>query len=418
MRSIASSTKSTTSAPASSNAPPSPQPEPLAKRRRPRHRRAKTTPTSSSSGWPLWPRPSRFSATASTLPPPTCPTPPNVGAYVASFTPNSRATPTPLSAPASAERPAATASASKTGSHATAWSTNTPAPHETQKPFILVPTMSRTKRIFVASGIIALLGGGGASCILHEANSISFLVDGWQWCAPSGSLSAWSDPGSPTPLIVNTCACIDDESSEVLDDWATDGGPPAGHPDETAYLLARDKVLTAAREACLAEADESGEPLNNCPEILHDDALLNRIGKEGECKREKLVSADTDTDSESSGDNPRPYDLTGLACGAGKCKAPRALIDDIHARPEVLALDSTRVEYDGTGLIFVDVVPGDLAYTVGLRTGDKLLSINGSPASDISQVAELLPGLRDFKHASVQVKDAYGDVQDLDLYLY
>lgn len=277
--------------------------------------------------------------------------------------------------------------------------------------------MRRAKRIFVVAGLLPLLGG--PSCILHEADNISFLVDGWQWCAPSGDLEAWSNPNNKTPLTVNTCTCLNDDESAVLDEWATDGGPPSGHPDETKYLLARDTVLSAARTACLEKAEDTEEPFNNCATILHDDVLLNRVGEEGECKRkEELVQADTDTDSGSTGSSPSPYDISGLICSAGSCRAPQALIDDIHARPEVLALDSTRVEHDGTGLVFVDVVPGDLAYTVGLRTGDKLLSINGSSASDIGQVAELLSDLRSFSSASVEIKDAYGDVHELDLAVY
>ncbi len=88
-------------------------------------------------------------------------------------------------------------------------------------------------------------------------------------------------------------------------------------------------------------------------------------------------------------------------------------------RPEGFLLDDTRVEIDSSGLlVFTNVSPGDVAYIAGIRSGDKLLKIDGEDATSIEAVANLLTALDNASSATIEIKDAYGSIVTLSVSVY
>jgi len=256
----------------------------------------------------------------------------------------------------------------------------------------------------------------GPSCIIPDTG-IVVLKDGFKWCANAEGAVGWdSNPGSTTPLfdddgqVLQGCGCFDDDEHALLEGWEANGAPAPADPDYDQYVILRDVILLAARTVCVDRATEEGFTNNNCVTVIPDTDDIFSNGSSGECKYEEIAIADTDGGTETSS-VPPPFDLSGLSCSGGDCSAPQSLLDDMHARPEAFLNDDTRIEFDTDGyLVFENVSSGDVAYTVGLRTGDKLLTINGEDASSLDQVASVLADLRAPGSVNATVKDAYGDV--------
>ena len=183
------------------------------------------------------------------------------------------------------------------------------------------------------------------------------------------------------------------------------------------YVNIRDAILLDARSACDERAQALGFTNNNCITAIPDTDDIFSNGNSGECHYEELAA---DTDGMDTDDRPpSPLDLTGLSCDAGVCRAPQSLIDDMMARPEVFLLDDTRVEIDPSGLLtFRNVSPGDVAYTVGPRSGKTLLKIDGEDATSMEAVADLLVTLDNSSSATIEIKDVYGSIVTLSVSVY
>jgi len=256
----------------------------------------------------------------------------------------------------------------------------------------------------------------GPSCIVHDTGII-VLKDGFKWCANAEGARGWdTDPNDFEPLfdddgqVLQGCGCFDDDEHALLEGWEANGAPAPADPDYDQYVILRDEILLAARTVCVDRAAEEGFTNNNCVTVIPDTDDIFSNGRSGECKYQEIAIADTDGGTETSS-VPPPFDLSGLVCSGGNCIAPQSLIDDMQARPEAFLNDDTRIEFDTDGyLVFENVSSGDVAYTVGLRTGDKLLTINGQDASSLDQVANVLSGLGGTEtEMMAMIKDAYGD---------
>ena len=264
-----------------------------------------------------------------------------------------------------------------------------------------------------------------AACIIHDKD-IVVLKDGYKWCANAEGALGWDDPGDTQQLLDNDgvviqgCSCFTDSEHEQLEDWEMNGAPVEGDDDYASYVLLRDEILHEVREQCVKRAEDLGLTNNNCLEAVPDTDHIFSNGNSGACHYEEIqadTNGDTDTDTDDS--PTQPFDLSGLLCSSGSCRAPAALIDDMFARPEAFLLDKTRIEFDTDGtLLFTDVSPGDVAYHAGIRSGDRLLKIDGSPALSLDEVAALLPNLRNAQQATITVKDGYGDEVKLWLKVY
>lgn len=265
-----------------------------------------------------------------------------------------------------------------------------------------------------AAGIFVSLSVG-ASCIIPD-KGIVVLKDGFKWCANAEGAVGWdSNPGSTTPLfdddgqVLQGCGCFDDDEHALLEGWEVNGAPAPAAPDYDQYVILRDVILLAARTVCVDRANDEGFANNNCVTVIPDTDDIFSNGTSGECKYQEIAIADTDGGTETSS-VPPPFDLSGLSCRSGSCRVPEALVDDMFARPEAFLLDDTRIEFEAGGsLVFTNVSPGDAAYIAGLRSGDKLLKINGENAASLDDVAELLPDFRNNGSATITIKDGYGD---------
>lgn len=271
-----------------------------------------------------------------------------------------------------------------------------------------------------AAGIFASLTVG-ASCILHDKD-IVVLRDGFKWCANAEGAQGWDgDPDDAVQLldsdglVIQGCGCFDDDEHAQLEDWDANGIPSPGAPDFDQYVILRDEILLAARAACVDRAEALGFANNDCVASVPDNDDIFSNGTSGACHYEELV-ADTDGGTSSA---PQPFDLSGLTCDAGSCRAQEALVDDMFARPEAFLLDDARVEFDTDGsLVFTTVSPGDAVYIAGIRSGDRLLKINGEDALSLDDVAELLPDFRNDGSATITIKDSYGDEITISLLVY
>lgn len=290
----------------------------------------------------------------------------------------------------------------------------------------ILPAMSRTRNVLRAVGLSAaavlVTVTAGASCIYPDTN-IRIMRDGFKWCANAEGAVGWNTPGNnhqildPNQNVIQGCDCFDDEENAMLEDWDANGAPTMGDSDYSDYIVIRDKILTKAREKCNDRAEALDYSYNNCIAAIPDTDDIFPNGTSGACKYEELVSDSDGTDTDES--PPAPFDLSGLSCRSGSCRAPQGLIDDMIARPEAFMLDDTRIQIDSSGLLsFTNVSPGDVAYTVGIRSGDKLLKINGQDATSIEVVAELLVGLDRARSATIEIKDAYGSVVTLSASVY
>lgn len=277
--------------------------------------------------------------------------------------------------------------------------------------------MTRTRNVLQAFGVagcISALGISvlalGASCIIHDTG-IVVNEKGYSWCTRANDAQAWTDPDFTAPVTgsdnepVKGCICVDNEAdNDLLNAWVAMGGPPPAHADFNDYDLLRDKILLDAREQCEEEADNIG-PSNNCQDVLTDANLLFYDGRSDKCRVEALY-ADTDTDGRPP--DPNPFDLTTLTCSAGVCTASQGLIDDMLTRPSAFLLDSTRVVVKTSGIYFQDVERGDAAYIVGIRSDDKLISIDGNPVNDLADISDALKDLANSTSATAKLKDSYG----------
>lgn len=277
-------------------------------------------------------------------------------------------------------------------------------------------TVLHTAGVFglVASAVVGMLAIG-PSCIVHDTGII-VLKDGFKWCANAEGAIGWdTNPGESEPLfdddgqVLQGCGCFDDDEHALLEGWEANGVPAPADPDYDHYVILRDEILLDARDVCVKRANEEGFTNNNCVPVIPDTDEIFSNGMSGECKYQEIAIADTDGGTETSS-VPPPFDLSGLVCSGGDCSAPQSLIDDMHARPEAFLNDDTRIVFDAGGyLVFKNVSRGDVAYTVGLRSGDKLLKINGQDASSLDQVASVLADLHAPEKVTARIKDAYGD---------
>lgn len=277
----------------------------------------------------------------------------------------------------------------------------------------------RTRSVLQTTGAVVLAAASSfvalavaASCIIPD-QGIVVLQDGFRWCANAEGALGWdNNPNATDPilgsggLVVQGCSCFDDEEHALLERWEENGAPSSGDSDYDAYVLLRDEILLATRTACVERADALGFLNNNCITAIPDDDDLFSNGNSEECSYEALA-ADTDGGTDTD-EGPRPFDLSTLSCGATACRASRALVDDMFARPEAFLLDDTRIEFDADGtLAFSNVSPGDVAYIAGIRSRDRLLRINGQDATSLDQVANLLLAIRNDSRATITLRDRY-----------
>ena len=297
--------------------------------------------------------------------------------------------------------------------------------------------MAKNRNVFRALGTASLAVSAlaaslalGASCILHDSNII-IERDGYQWCANAEGALGWAEGEDPQfgesvrdedGDVVRGCTCFDNHENELFEAWLDNGFPSSGDPDHDDYVSLRDEVLQATRDACSAAADADGFDVNNCVDVIPDDDEIFSNGTKGQCKYQELVSSDSDggTDTDTDTDAPTPpFDLSSLSCSNGSCSARQSLVDDMLDRPEAFLLDNTRITFDNDGaLYFSDVTKGDVAFAVGIRSGDKILEINGEEALTLDQVSDLLLGLRGKTSATMTVQDIYKNERTLSITVY
>lgn len=275
----------------------------------------------------------------------------------------------------------------------------------------------RTRTLFHAMGTVAIAASAilaiGASCIVHDTG-IVVVKDGFRWCANAEGARGWNEIFAEGQQLLDSdgvvlqgCGCFDDDEHAMLEGWEANGAPVQGDPDFDDYVVLRDEILQAARETCIARADALGWLNNNCLGVLNDGDDLFSNGTSGECHYQE-IAVDTDGETKVPPD-PNPFDLSGLSCHGGNCRAPRDLIDDMFTRPEAFLLDDARVEIDTDGrLLFTNVSPGDAAYIAGIRSGDKLLSVDGHDVKSLDDLADALTNIRTNASASMTLKDRYG----------
>ncbi|MCA9704523.1 MAG: hypothetical protein KDK70_01600 [Myxococcales bacterium] len=91
-------------------------------------------------------------------------------------------------------------------------------------------------------------------------------------------------------------------------------------------------------------------------------------------------SADSTGDLDTSGGIMELNADQFISCEEMTCEIDRSFARMIHDDPTLLLGESTRIHHDRVVQrhVFVDVEPGSIAYTRGLRTGDRLESVDGT----------------------------------------
>lgn len=90
-------------------------------------------------------------------------------------------------------------------------------------------------------------------------------------------------------------------------------------------------------------------------------------------------------------------------CASGRCVVPRALVDQLLANPT--RLGAVRfAPADKGGVRVSGLHPDNVLAQLGLRNGDTITSLNGTPLGDVTQVLALYPKLRSASQLALGVE--------------
>lgn len=228
------------------------------------------------------------------------------------------------------------------------------------------------------------------------------------------------------------CRCFNDAEHQILDDEV-----PACKYDE---LLA--ELEDAVRQQCQAlvlpgfdhncwqsNGANASIPEGEVPEDSPGACIGNcEVGGGGSCPDPTPYECETgDGDgglcqttgpgtgsggADSTGDPDSSSGVMGLdaprfiACEGTTCDVDAAFAKMLYHDPTLLLGESTRLHYDRAARrhVFVDVEPGSVAHTLGLRTGDRLESVDGTVIDGLDAALNVYAHSADQTGLSVRVR--------------
>lgn len=291
--------------------------------------------------------------------------------------------------------------------------------------------------------VAAFLAPGTAGCLYHDT-CIKVTSPGRNWCRNVANALMWPVGGSsddaepivrPDGATPRGCRCYNDAEQQILRDHA----PSCRFDDlfEELELTARQEcqalippgydhncwtatgpvasvVEGEFREgvgSCIGSCEYGAPPVNgSCP---NPDPYECATGGGEEC--------DSEGDAETTDGGDSGLDETGSSDESGEaaldvdalvhCDGRTCTIDETFARS--LYVDISPIVDQGTLLVydeehhrhvFTRVEPGTLAHALGLRTGDRLESVNGLSIRDLDSALDAYVRLGREPALAVRVK--------------
>ena len=102
-------------------------------------------------------------------------------------------------------------------------------------------------------------------------------------------------------------------------------------------------------------------------------------GGDGLCEMTGPLDTSGDSGLDTSGGVSELDAELFVGCEGRVCEIDRSFARMLYNDPELLLAESARLYYDATTRrhVFIDVEPGSVAYTLGIRNGDQLESVDG-----------------------------------------
>jgi general secretion pathway protein C len=111
---------------------------------------------------------------------------------------------------------------------------------------------------------------------------------------------------------------------------------------------------------------------------------------------------------------PSPHAIEGAAdaidCKGDHCRVDRAFVEQLLANPGALTKQA-RISPSKSGFKFYGVRPDSLPKLLGMRNGDTLTHVNGTPLRSLDQAMGLYTKLRRASHLSVTLERKGKSVQ-------
>lgn len=168
-----------------------------------------------------------------------------------------------------------------------------------------------------------------------------------------------------TMLLVTIAGCKDEEDMGGSGD--SDGLPdcPACDSNEEVYacIINNEEVLQCHEDLEAAQA--------SCGAILGNGVQGNGP-----------VTCDSQNADTDSGWTPGSYVFYNSS--TQEFEIDEEFFNNLLANPNQLLYDNARLEWQGAYFEFDDIITSDLAYILGFRNGDRLVSVNGQSVSSIS----------------------------------
>jgi PDZ domain len=313
------------------------------------------------------------------------------------------------------------------------------------------PPARRRRWLLLPAGALlgaaaAFLSPGTSGCVYHDT-CIMVTSPGRDWCRNVANALMWPVDGSiadaepilrPDGATPRGCHCYNDAEEQILRDHA----PECRFEDmfEELGLAARQECQalvppgydhncwtstgTAASVvegefrggvgSCIGNCEYGAPPADgSCPT---PDPYECATGGGEECDTEGDAEATggesgvDETGSDESGMGAIDIDALDIdafvSCEGRACEVDEALARRLYADPSSLVGQRTRLVHDGElrRHVFAHVEPGTLAYVLGLRTGDRLESVNGLVIHDLGAALDAYVRLGEATELEVKIK--------------
>lgn len=274
----------------------------------------------------------------------------------------------------------------------------------------------------VALGLLAaVLAPGQSGCIYHDT-CIRVNTPGHDWCRNLANALQWPSDGSienAEPVVdadgatPQGCRCFNDAENQILEDDAPackleallDAIENAARQECQSLVLPgynhncwqtngpNASVVEghnfAGSGSCIGSCEYGGPPSGgSCPDLNpyecatgDDGGLCETTGGFGGADSTGDESGSVDTSAGAIGLDAPLF----VSCEGTICEIDRAFAKMLYDDPMPLLSESPRLVYDRAARrhVFIDVEPGSVAYTLGLRTGDRLESVDGTVIDDL-----------------------------------